>query len=288
MSRAFGFGKPTGIDLPDERAGVIRDRASLQRFYDENKVRVCKLATDPSQSAYQRQVSKENCEDGWRYRLGAAANDYVGQGEVLVTPLQMAMAYAALANGGTLYSPRIAKAVVGPDGKVVREIKPKVVRKVPARPETLAYISHALAAVPTEGTARVAFAGFPHGVLPVGGKTGTAQVQGKQDTSWFASFGPVNDPRYAIVVMVEQAGTGGTVAAPAVRQIWDGIYGLEGHKAAYPGGVPPTALPKVMRDGTVKPPKVPARPLGSPSASPSAVALPDALPEQRVRHGALA
>jgi penicillin-binding protein 2 len=282
MSRAFGFGRPSGIDLPDERAGAIRDRGSLRRIYEEQKATFCRLANDPSQTPYQRQVSAENCADGWRYRLGAAANDYVGQGEVLVTPLQMAMAYAALANGGTLYSPRIAKAVVGPDGKVVKEIKPKVVRKVPVRPETLAYIAHSLAAVPTEGTARGAFLGFPHGTLPVGGKTGTAQVQGKQDTSWFASFGPVDDPRYAIVVMVEQAGTGGTVAAPAVRQIWDGIYGLEGHKAAYRDGNPPAALPKVLPDGSVKPPKATAaRPLGAPASAPRAVALPDALPEHR-------
>jgi penicillin-binding protein 2 len=188
------------------------------------------------------------------------------------------MAYAALANGGTLYSPRIAKAVIGPDGKVVKRITPPVVRKVPVAAETLAYVRNALAAVPTEGTARGAFAGFPFGRLAVAGKTGTAQVQGKQDTSWFASFGPVADPRYAVVVMVEQAGTGGTVAAPAVRQIWDGIYGLEGHKAAYPGGVAPSGLPRVAPDGSITRPKMPVR---SPGPSPSTVALPAWTPDRR-------
>ena len=279
MSRDFGFGAPTGVDLPDERAGLIRDRASLRRTWQENKDRYCQLAKDPSQTAYQQAISQENCDEGWRYRLGSAANDYVGQGDVLVTPLQMAMAYAALANGGTLFSPRVAKAVIGPDGKVVREIKPKVVRRLTSGPDptvspgTLDYIRNSLAAVPTEGTARGAFAGYPHGAVAVGGKTGTAQVQGKQDTSWFASFGPIGNPRYAVVVMVEQAGTGGSVAAPAVRQIWDGIYGLEGHKAAFAGGQPPVALPKIAADGSITRPKLPgSRPV---TPSPSAVALPE-------------
>lgn len=276
MARDFGFGTPTGIDLPDERAGLIRDRESLKKAWEADKDRLCKLATDPSQTAYQQAIARENCLEGWRYRLGSAANDYVGQGDVLVTPLQMAMSYAALANGGTLYSPRVAKAVIGPDGKVVRHIKPKVVRDLTkganpvVAPETLAYIRNALAAVPTQGTARGAFAGYPYGRVPIAGKTGTAEVYGKHDTSWFASYGPVGDPRYAVVVMVEQAGTGGSVAAPAVRQIWDGIYGLEGHRAAYRGGLPPTQLPRIAADGTITRPKLPspARALGQDPALP--------------------
>jgi penicillin-binding protein 2 len=279
MARAFGFGRETGIDLPDERAGVIHDRATKQKAWEADKARQCALAKDPGQTEFQRTIAGENCADGWRYRLGEAANDYVGQGEVLVTPLQLAMAYSALANGGDLWSPRLAKAVIGPDGRVVREIKPKLVRHVPVSAETMAYVKHALAAVPTDGTARAAFAGFPFSRVAVGGKTGTAQVTGKQDTSWFASFGPVADPRFAVVVMVEQAGTGGSVAAPAVRQIWDGIYGLEGHRAAYPTGAPPSRLPRIAADGSVKAPVLPRRPAHK--ASPPAQAL--GLPEPRRR-----
>ncbi|HVF06030.1 MAG TPA: penicillin-binding protein 2 [Frankiaceae bacterium] len=281
MARDFGFGSPTGIDLPDERAGLIRDRGSLRKSWEADKDRLCKLATDPSQTPYQQAIARENCLEGWRYRLGSAANDYVGQGDVLVTPLQMAMAYAALANGGTLYSPRVAKAVIGPDGKVVRHVKPKVVRELVKGPdpvvgaETLRYIANSLAAVPTQGTARGAFAAYPYGQVPIAGKTGTAEVYGKHDTSWFASYGPVADPRYAIVVMVEQAGTGGSVAAPAVRQIWDGIYGLEGHRAAFAGGEPPTALPKIAADGTITRPKLPARPPAQPQQAGVALPAPD-------------
>ncbi|HEV2889641.1 MAG TPA: penicillin-binding protein 2 [Frankiaceae bacterium] len=271
MARAFGFGKRTGIDLPVERAGVIMDRAQKRRTWEENKDQYCKDAKNPQYSDYVRAISQENCVEGFKYRLGDAANHYVGQGEVLVTPLQMTMAYAALANGGTLYSPRIAKAVIGPDGKVVREITPPVVRRVPVRPETIAYMNAALADVPIEGTAKGAFRSFPFEVLHTAGKTGTAEVFGKQNTSWYASYGPVDDPRYAVVVMVEQSGQGGQIAAPAVRQIWDGIYGLEGRKGAFARGLPPASLPRIAPDGTISRP-APVAP--RPSASPSAMALP--------------
>jgi penicillin-binding protein 2 len=277
MARAFGFGKRSGIDLPDERAGKIVDRETRRKTWEQNKAQYCKDAVNPKYNDFVRAISRENCTDGYAYRLGDEANHYVGQGEVLVTPLQMAMAYAALANGGTLYAPRIAKAVVGPDGKVLRTIDPKVVGHLPVSAQTIAYMRNALAAVPTDGTAKGAFAGFPFGRLAVAGKTGTAEVSGKQNTSWFASYGPVADPRYAIVVMVEQAGQGGQIAAPAVRQIWDGIYGLEGHKAAYEGGVPPAGLPRIAPDGTVKPP-APVRPATAAHALGAPV---DALPERR-------
>ena len=271
MARAFGFGKRTGIDLPVERAGVIMDRALKRKTWDENKAQYCKDAVNPEYSDYVRAISRENCEEGYKYRLGDAANHYVGQGEVLVTPLQMTMAYAALANGGTLFSPRVAKAVIGPDGKVVRQITPPVVRKLPVRPETMDYMRRALADVPTDGTAKGAFRSFPFETLRTAGKTGTAEVFGKQNTSWYASYGPVDNPRYAVVVMIEQAGQGGQVAAPSVRQIWDGIYGLEGRKAAFRDGLPPTALPRIAPDGTIS---TPAPAAARPAASPSALALP--------------
>jgi penicillin-binding protein 2 len=220
MARAFGFGKRTGIDLPDERAGAIMDRALKQKTWEENRAQYCRDAENPKYSDFVRAISRENCQEGNVYRIGEAANNYVGQGEVLVTPLQLAMAYAALANGGTLYSPRIARAVIGPDGKVVKEIKPEVVRKLPVSAATLAYMHDALAAVPTEGTARGAFLGFPFGRLPVAGKTGTAEVFGKQNTSWFASYGPSNDPRYAVVVMVDYGASGGGTCAPVAGEIY--------------------------------------------------------------------
>jgi penicillin-binding protein 2 len=99
----------------------------------------------------------------------------------------------------------------------------------------------------TQGTAANAFGGFPLSKICVAGKTGTAQNFGNKATSVFASFAPCQHPQYVVVVMLPNSGYGADAAAPAVRQIWDGIYGLEGHKAAVRGGVLPATLPKVGR-----------------------------------------
>ena len=87
------------------------------------------------------------------------------------------------------------------------------------------------------------------------GKTGTAQVQGKVATSVFASFAPCNDPKYVVVVMIPDSGYGADASAPAVRQIWDGIYGLEGQKAAVPSGQVPSTLPQIAATGKITAPK---------------------------------
>ena len=167
-----------------------------------------------------------------------------------VTPLQLARAYAALANGGTLYSPRIGEELLSPTGKVVQQINPPVAGHLPASKTTLAYIRSALAGVITSGTAAGAFGGFPLGKVCVAGKTGTAQVFGKNSTSVFASFAPCDHPKYVVVMMIPDSGYGADVSGPAVRQIWDAIYGLEGHKAALPGGVLPP-LPQMNKAGQI-------------------------------------
>ena len=87
----------------------------------------------------------------------------------------------------------------------------------------LAFLRSALPGVVTDGTAKTAFAGFPLASYPVAGKTGTAEVFGKQTTSWFASYAPANRPKYAVVVVVSQGGTGAETSAPAVRQIYEAI-----------------------------------------------------------------
>ena len=162
-----------------------------------------------------------------------------------VTPIQLADAYVALANGGTLYSPRIGEALIAPTGKVAAKINPPVIRRLPVSSYTLAYIRSALAGVVTQGTAAGAFGGFPLGKVCVAGKTGSAQIMGKVATSVFASFAPCQNPQYVVVVMLPDSGYGADAAAPAVRQIWDGIYGLEKHQAALPGGQVPATLPAV-------------------------------------------
>jgi penicillin-binding protein 2 len=260
MARTFGFGSPTGIDLPSESAGRIPDRGWKKSYWEATKQSSCKAAktgypeverTDPSRAAYLKAIAAENCVDGFVLRAGDAANFSVGQGDVLVTPLQLARAYAAVANGGKLVVPRLARAVVRADGSVVREIDPPAPKPLRVDPKVLAYLRKALAQVPREGTAAGAFSGFDFAKVAVAGKTGTAEVYGKDDTAWFASYAPADDPRLVVVVMVTQAATGGAVSAPAVREIYETIYGLNGKKAALPGGVPPARLPKLRRDGTV-------------------------------------
>ncbi|MCW2899086.1 MAG: penicillin-binding protein 2 [Streptosporangiaceae bacterium] len=260
MARTFGFGTPTGIDLPSESAGRIPDRGWKKEYWEATKQSACKAAksgypdverTDPSRAAYLKAIAAENCVDGYVLRAGDAANFSVGQGDVLVTPLQLARAYAAVANGGRLVVPRLARAVVRADGTVVREFQPPAPKRLQVDPNVLGYMRKALAEVPMKGTAAGAFSGFDFAKVAVAGKTGTAEVFGKDDTAWFASYAPAGDPQLVIVVMVTQAATGGAVSAPAVREIYEDIYGLNGKKAALPGGRLPTGLPKPRPDGTV-------------------------------------
>lgn len=310
MARSWGFGTPTGIDLPDERSGLITDRGSKQRSWVANKAIKCKRARtgypevakgDPVRAAYLLALAKEFCTDGYRYNAGDAALFAIGQGDVLVTPLQLAMAYSALANGGTVYEPRLAKGFLSADGKTYSTLAPVKKAMLPVSAPVLNFIRAALTGVPQKGgTAQSAFAGFPFSRVSIAGKTGTADVQGKAPTSWFASFAPANNPRYAVVVMVPESGKGGEVSAPIAREIYDAMYGLvPGTKPLLgPGDVLPAKLPVVRPDGTIGPPgtRVPVAPrlvrpstLASPAPSGTkAFGPPPALPwaEERRRGAA--
>ena len=257
MAQAFGLGKPTGIDLPSERSGIIADRAFLQRRWEQQKDNYCKGAVNPERSPERRRANREFCEEGNRFRGGDATNFSIGQGDTLVTPLQLATVYAAFANGGRIVQPTVGRALLSADGRRVTEIASKVKGAVPVSPDVLGYIREALGGVTLPGgTASGAFAGLP---VHVAGKTGTGEVANKQDTSWFASFAPAAAPDLVVVAVVSQGGTGGTVAAPIVRDVYAGIYGFDGRPAALPGGRLPAQLPTVLPDGSVAPPgKAPA------------------------------
>jgi penicillin-binding protein 2 len=242
----WGFGKDTGIDLPEESTGTIPTRQWLYYMWEDNAHKGenwCK--NGKASGSYVQQIEYQDCLYGWQWEPGQAAIAAIGQGYVTVTPVQLANAYVALANGGTLYSPRIGEALVSPAGKVTAKINPPVIRHLPVSSYTLSYIRDALAGVVTQGTAAGAFGGFPLNQVCVAGKTGTAQIMGKVATSVFASFAPCQNPKYVVVVMLPNSGYGADAAAPAVRQIWDGIYGLENHQAALPGGQVPAKLPAV-------------------------------------------
>jgi penicillin-binding protein 2 len=253
MELGWGFGKHTGIDLPEGNSGTVPTREWLYYFWKDNAhagQNWCKYGR--ANGTYVQKIEYEDCISGNIWEPGQAVDAAIGQGYVSVTPLQLANAYAALANGGTLYSPRVGEALLSPDGKVVQKITPPVLGHLPVAGTTLAYIRNALQGVLTKGTAAGAFAGFPLGTVCVAGKTGTAEVAGKLATSVFASFAPCNDPKYVVVMMIPNSGFGADVSAPAVRQIWDGIYGLQGQKAALPGGRLP-GLPHISPAGQIIP-----------------------------------
>ncbi|CAM5259736.1 Penicillin-binding protein 2 OS=Streptomyces tendae OX=1932 GN=mrdA PE=3 SV=1 [Streptomyces tendae] len=182
-------------------------------------------------------------------------NYSIGQGDTLVTPIQMATIYAAISNGGTLYDPTVGKAVISPDGKTVTEIKPQAHGKLPTSKKTLKQIDEALEGVATRGTAAWRFGGWPQDKIPMHAKTGTAEVYGKQTTSWFATY----TKDYAIVMTISQGGTGSGASGPAVRNIYNALYGvsedgeIDSKKALLP--TPQKTLPKVRTDGTIASPK---------------------------------
>ena len=129
-ARTFGFGSETGIDLPGEASGRIADRRWKLDYWKQMKSYYCGIAGKPQDaktSDFVYLFAQEFCIEGYAYRAGDAVNFAIGQGDTIVTPLQLARAYAAIANGGTLYAPRIAKAIVSPDGTVLKRFAPKKV-----------------------------------------------------------------------------------------------------------------------------------------------------------------
>lgn len=239
MALAFGLGRPTGVDLPGEASGSIETRASLlANWRAVVRPNACAGATRRPVGDPLRALDAENCTDGWRFRLGDQANMDIGQGTVLVTPLQLAAAYAALVNGGTVFSPRLGAALLR-DGRVLRPIASPVRGRLPVPAAVRDQIVSAMYDVPRWGTAAGAFAGFPLDRIAVGGKTGTAQVANDpaHDTSWFGSFaGPPGAPaQYVTVIVIPGGGQGAQAAAPAVRAVWAGLYGADGRPPALPG-----------------------------------------------------
>jgi penicillin-binding protein 2 len=212
--RRWGFGSETGIDIPGESDGRIPD----QDWKDEVHEVYPNLFPD----------------DIWF--PGDNINMSIGQGDVLTTPLQMAAAYSAIANGGTLYRPLVGLKIVNVDGDVVKRIRTQKIGRVPASRETLAFLRTAMkGVVQTDGTASAAFSGWNHTEIPVAGKTGTSEViiNGVDSThSWFAAMAPADDPEYVVVALAEQAGHGSQVAAPIVRRMLEGIYGVESSELA--------------------------------------------------------
>ncbi|WP_257955227.1 penicillin-binding transpeptidase domain-containing protein [Nocardioides sp. B-3] len=257
-AQTFGFGSRTGIDIPGEAPGRIADRTWKRDYYESMKDYYCDLSAKPQTKAtsdYVYQLAREFCIDGYAYRAGDAANFAIGQGDTIVTPLQLARAYAAISNGGTLYAPTVAKALVSPSGEVLRRFAPRKTGSVDVPTKLLDYIDEALKGVTRVGTMAWKMGGFPLDDVVVRSKTGSAEVVGKQTTGWVASY----TEDYVVVMMISRGGTGSGSTGDAIRKIWETLYGVKGEKvvpqqAAIPGVVAPKALPTFLEDGSILPP----------------------------------
>jgi penicillin-binding protein 2 len=216
VARAYGFGTPTGLGLNGDVAGRVPTKA----WYERNGT----------------------------FKIGYTINGATGQGDVEVTVLQVAMAYAALANGGTLYVPQLVERVVGKHGREIVAYRPKVTRQIPTSPDVLDVIHRGMWKVVNEpgGTAheharstRIIYAG----------KTGTAEVRSRRrdrpqlevrgwhptrSHAWFAGWAPADQPEIAIAVLIEHGGPGGKVAAPVARAVLEGWWA----NAESAGGAP--------------------------------------------------
>ncbi len=197
FARTIGLGSKLGIDLAGEVSGRVPDIA-WKKAYNKNY------------PEYQQWLP------------GDTVNMAIGQGDLLLTPLQLASAYATFANGGKVVRPHVLDAVLGPDGSASVAASVTVVSDPGLSAANLATLRHALVNATTVGTGAGSFRGFG---VSVAGKTGTAQVKGKDDYALFACYAPASAPKYAVVVIVEQGGHGGSVAGPAARQILAKLFG---------------------------------------------------------------
>lgn len=200
LQASFGFGKPTGIPFLAENPGILPDAAYFQTHKRwDGKIH-------PYGPFDQIQLA-------------------IGQGSFLGTPLQLAMAYAAWGNRGTLWQPRIVLKATLPDGKVVYQSKPTITRKIPLSKPVMDFVVTTLRAVVTSplGTATRAFAGFP---IAAAGKSGTAETGGPDPDAWFPGFAPMNGPTISVatVVVTVPLGTGGDFAAPITRRVMEAYF----------------------------------------------------------------
>lgn len=196
MSRAFGLGKKTGIDLPGETEGNV------------------------ASEEYKREVFNQD------WYLGETFDAAIGQSYTLVTPLQMAVVYSAIANGGYRYRPYLVTRIDNFDGTPLKIYSPEVMGTVPISKTTLETIQASILGVmKKEGTGGFLFADYP---IPIAGKSGTAETNGI-DNGWFIAYAPYDKPEIVVVVMFEHSGFGADSAAPVVKKMMDAYFHLDGN-----------------------------------------------------------
>ncbi len=212
-ARKLGLGRPTGIDIPGEASGLVPTPAWRNQLF-----------------------RKGQTDRPWT--PGDNINLSVGQGDLQANPLQMAVAYGAIANGGYVVTPHVGMRVEDPRGGVLQEIEPRRRRKLDISSQTRSAILGGLRAAANDpgGTSTAVFDGFP---ITVAGKTGTAERGAQGDQSWYVAAAPYQDPRVVVAVTVERGGFGAEAAAPAARRILASYFGIKGKKALGKAGSSP-------------------------------------------------
>ncbi|MDI9418795.1 MAG: penicillin-binding protein 2 [Firmicutes bacterium] len=200
--REFGFGAPTGmIGAAQEESGLVPDRDwKRQRYFGYPTYEQAWYPADTEQVS-------------------------IGQGPVEVTPIQLTVAYSAIANRGVIYQPTVVKKIIDPEGEIVYEHSPTVKAALAVAESTWDAVTEGMEAVITHprGTARRVFEDFP---IPIAGKTGSVEITNRPSHGWFAAFAPTDDPELVVVVIVEHGTGGATSAAPIARMVFDAYFGL--------------------------------------------------------------
>jgi len=183
--RLFGLGQPTGIDLPGEKSGLVPD------------------------AQWKKDTKNQDWYIGDTYHLS------IGQGDLLVTPLQVNSYTAAIANGGKLFVPRLALSAIHPDGSKIL-FPPKIIRDIPVGSENLAIVREGIRETVTVGSAQ----SLNSLSIKAAGKTGTAQWSDtKPNHAWFTGFAPYDNPNFCITVLVEEGGEGSAIAVPIAKEV---------------------------------------------------------------------
>ncbi len=232
-ARKLGFGKPTGIDLPGEDGGVVPDKKWRE---ERNKAEVeCRKKKGIPQSADVYAAGAAGCgiADGRPYNLGDTVNIAIGQGDLQATPLQLAVAYAAIQNRGRVVVPHLGLEIERANGELVQRIERDPARRIKMDEEDRQAVAEGLrrAAGEPGGTSTDVFAGWPHAELPVFGKTGTAQTS-KGDQSWYVAYVPHPKRPIVVAVTVERGGFGAETAAPSACRMLAKFYAVEGAACA--------------------------------------------------------
>ncbi|HWB89167.1 MAG TPA: penicillin-binding transpeptidase domain-containing protein [Acidimicrobiia bacterium] len=217
---SLGYGHETGIDLANEAAGIVPTRQLFEEWADYQR-------EHPDEQP-RLEPSRLNPELASPFFGGDLMDFAIGQGAFTATPLQAAVSYSILANGGRVLEPRVVDRIVAPEGDVIEEVTSPLVDTVDISESTRTQLLEDLNRVVTSGTAASAFAEFGPGLELVGGKTGTSQTaRTKDNTAWFIGVAPIDNPQYVVAVVIDEGGSGGAIAAPVARHILQYLMGNE-------------------------------------------------------------